>query len=348
MTEVILDPRDHAPNSYLEMAASLGITSHFARRLMSKIIGQADFNQDNWTRNGHIPKNYVRFSTKLPRLELIKDINSQVDDFHKLVFKTADELLVESVIIPLKKENNVTICLSSQVGCVMGCSFCATARMKNRRNLKTWEIVDQFLQSRELAQRMGKKVTGTVFMGMGEPFLNYYNVLAAAEILCYPILNSISAKAITISTVGLLQEIERFTNEKRPFRLSISLGAATDEKRRRLVPVAARTPVADIMSAARKYSEIRKDRVMLSYVCISGENVGQEDAIALAELIKDTPVRLDLIEVNDTSGRFLPPSQTEMDTFRDALSYYLKQPVVRRYSGGGDIRAACGTLSGQL
>lgn len=229
----------------------------------------------------------------------------------------------------------------------MGCTFCATARMQSRRNLKTWEIVDQYIQARSVAISQGRKVTGAVFMGMGEPFLNYDRVLAAAELMRFPITKAISGKAITISTVGLVQEIKRFTNEKRAFRLSISLGAATDEKRAILVPVAARTPLKEVMAAARAYAISKQDRVNLSYVCISGFNVSSEDAQALGELIGDTKVRLDLIDVNDSTGRFNPPSDSELKAFRSALNQYLAQPVARRYSGGKDINAACGTLAGK-
>ena len=143
-----------------------------------------------------------------------------------------------------------------------------------------------------------------------------------------------------------VEEIERFTSMKLPFRLSISLGAATDEKRRRLVPVAARTPIATVMEAARKHALTRRDRINLSYVCIRGENVSEDDARALSDLIGDTPVRLDLIDVTDHSGRYEPPSTEELRAFRDALSTYLKQPVARRYSGGADIKASCGSLAG--
>src|SRR6185312_8203833 len=173
------------------------------------------------------------------------------------------------------------LCLSSQVGCVMGCVYCATANMANRRNLATWEILDQWIQARDLARSQGRRVTGVVFMGMGEPFLNYERVLAAAEILRCPFGAAVAGKAITISTVGLVREIDRFTAEGHKYRLSISLGAATDAKRARLVPVASRTPVAAVMAAARRHALDRKDRVMLAYVCISGENVGEDDARAL-------------------------------------------------------------------
>ena len=184
-------------------------------------------------------------------------------------------------------------------------------------------------------------------MGMGEPFLNYDRVLAAAELLRCPFGASIAAKTITISTVGLVPEIDRYTAEGHNYRLAISLGAATDVQRRRLVPLAARTPVAEVMAAARRHALARRDRVTLAYVCIAGENMTEADARALGTLIGDTPVRLDLIEVTDPTGRFRPPTSEELRDFRDALTRHVGQPIVRRYSGGKDIRAACGTLAGE-
>lgn len=318
------------------------------RRIWGATIGEGICAPDGWVQRGIVSKVVGAKLAPLRRLKLINLQESAVDGFKKAAFQTDDELILESVLIPLHKPQHVSLCLSSQIGCVMGCAFCATARMPKRRNLHTWEIVDQYIQSRALARAAGQTVTGVVFMGMGEPMLNYRNVIAAAELLCFPTAHAISGKAITISTVGLIDEIDRFTTEGHPFRLSISLGAAIDEKRARLVPVAARTKVRDVMAAARRHALARKDRVNLAYVCIAGENVGEEDAIALGELIQDTPVRLDLIDVRDATGRFQAPSSEEMSAFRDALRIYVKQPVARRYSGGSDINAACGTLAGNL
>ena len=301
-----------------------------------------------WTAEARVPKRLIETLGPLPppRLRLDHSIVSSTDGFQKLRFLTHDDLAIETVLIPLHKPGAVSLCLSSQVGCAMGCVFCATARMTSRRNLKAWEIADQFIQARELVKSQGRRVTGAVFMGMGEPFLNYDNVLTTAELLRCSWGGSIAAKAITISTVGLVPEIDRFTREERRYRLAISLGAATDEKRRTLVPVAARWPVAEVMAAARRYALARRDRVTLAYVCISGVNVGEDDARALGALIGDTPARVDLIDVTDPTGRFSPPTDDELRAFRDALTRHVGQPVVRRYSGGKDIQAACGTLAG--
>jgi 23S rRNA (adenine2503-C2)-methyltransferase len=336
-----------APAQFAERAANLGVSPLPVRRLLSAVIGRDILDPHIWERQFQIPKRLQNeILQPLPRLEFHHTVTSPIDGFQKLLFRTRDGMSIETVLIPLHKPGSVSLCLSSQVGCAMGCVFCATARMPSRRNLETWEIIDQFIQAREIVRAQGRRVTGAVFMGMGEPFLVYDSVIAAAELLRCPFAAQVAAKAITISTVGIVPQIDRFTAEQHKYRLAISLGAATDEKRARLVPVAARWPVADVMASARRHALARRDRITLAYVCISGVNVAEEDARALGALIGDTPVRLDLIDVIDDTGRFSPPCPDELQLFRDALTKHVGQPVVRRYSGGKDISAACGTLAG--
>lgn len=343
----MLDPRDMTPGAFQARARDLGAHDLSIRRLLSAVVGRGIHDPAEWGAHFQVPRRLSEaIRDPMPRLALERVDTSEIDGFQKLLFRTGDGLPVETVLIPLHRAGAVSVCLSSQVGCAMGCVFCATARMPRRRNLETWEMIDQLVQAREVVGAQRRRLSGAVFMGMGEPFLNYDRVMAAAELLRCPYGAAIGAPAITISTVGLVAEIDRFTAERRPFRLSISLGAATDEKRAELVPVAGRTPVAEVMAAARRHALDRRSRVMLSYVCISGVNVSEEDARALGALIGDTPVRLDLIDVTDPTGRYRPPGDEERRSFRDALTRYVGQPVVRRYSGGKDIRAACGTLAG--
>jgi 23S rRNA (adenine2503-C2)-methyltransferase len=341
-----IDPRDQSPADFLERARQLSLSPRNARRWLALAIGKGEYDLAECGRRGILPRRILEQTRELPRLRLEKHLVSDVSRFKKLVFRTVDELVVECVLIPLHRSGAVTVCLSSQIGCVMRCNYCATGRMSAQRDLQTWEIIDQFVQARAIARREGENVTGAVFMGMGEPFLNYDRVLAAAKLLSFPIEAAISADAITISTVGFVPQIEKFTSENCRFRLSISLGAATDEKRKLLLPIASRTPVGEIMEAARRHARSRQARVMLSYVCISGLNVSEDDARALGDLIRDTPVRLDLIDVDDHTGRYLPPTAAELNRFRDALRRYVRQPVVRRYSGGSDIAGSCGALGG--
>ncbi len=340
----MLDPRNQSPAEFLSRAERLPLSPTNARRWLALAIGKGSYSVEECRRRGILPQRLLDKARDLPQLQLEKQLASKTSAFQKLVFRTGDSLIVETVIIPLHKAGSFSICVSSQIGCAMGCRYCATGRLRTHRDLHTWEIVDQFVQARSIVRRAGGRVTGAVFMGMGEPFLNYDRVLAAAELLSFPVEAAIGAKAITISTVGLVSGIERFASENRKFRLCISLGAATDEKRMLLMPAAAYNPLRQIMAAARQYAQQQRTRIMLSYVCIRGMNVSELDARALGELIGDTPVRLDLIDVHDPTGRYAPPGDTEFNEFRDALRRYVGQPVVRRYSGGADISAACGSL----
>ncbi len=345
----MLDPRDIPPSDFQARARSLGAHDLSIRRLLSAVVGRGIHDPRVWGRDFQVPRRLRdAIRNPLPRLTLEHTVTSQIDGFQKLLFRTHDELAVETVLIPLHKPGAVSVCLSSQVGCPMGCVFCATTQMPRWRNLETWEILDQYVQARELVREQGRRVTGAVFMGMGEPLLPGVkpHVMAAASLLSCPHGGQLAAKAITISTVGIVPQIDEYTNEGHKYRLSISLGAATDEKRAQLVPVAAGWSVDEVMAAARRHALARRDRVMLAYVCISGVNVGEDDAAALGTLIGDTPVRLDLIDVTDATGRFQPPGDDERQKFRDALTRHVGQPVVRRYSGGKDIQAACGTLAG--
>ena len=183
-------------------------------------------------------------------------------------------------------------------------------------------------------------------MGMGEPMLNYDAVIQAARIFSEPCGMAIGAKAITISTVGLIDGIRRFTREGHPYRLVVSLTSADPILRRQLMPVEKTNPALLLIDALRDYHRTSGQRVTLAWTMISGVNTREEDARLLAGLTRGLPVKLDLIDVNDPTGQFNPPSPEELNGFRDALRKHLGMPVARRYSGGGDIGAACGLLSG--
>jgi 23S rRNA (adenine2503-C2)-methyltransferase len=275
-----------------------------------------------------------------PTLEVVERKVSPTDGFLKYLFRLHDGPLVEAVRIPIFGEK-YTVCLSSQAGCALGCVFCATGKMGLIRNLETWEIVEQLLIVRQEADR---PVRGAVFMGMGEPLQNYEHVIRAGRILSDPAGAAISGKAITISTAGLVPAIRRFTREGWPFRLAISLTAGTSEKRRRLMPIERAHPIHELIDAAREHARVTRSRITLAYVAIAGVNTSPEDAAELVSLLKGIPIRFNIIEVNDHSGEFSPPDAAQLKTFRDALQA-LEQPIVRRYSGGKDVQAACGMLA---
>ena len=300
---------------------------------------------------------------EFPDLQVVER-RQAADGFVKYLFRLPDGPAVEAVRLPLpdpadaralklrRRQGQASalealpvgryvVCVSSQAGCALACDFCATGRLGAIRSLRTWEILAQV---RHVAADADHPVRGVVFMGMGEPFLNYDNVLRAAKVLCEPAGMAISAKAITISTAGVVPMIRRFTDEGHRFRLIVSMGAPTSEERLPLMPIERRWPLPDLMDALRAYAHKQGGRVTLAYVGIGGNNLTARHARQLIALTQGLKVRISLISVSDESGRYQPPTEAEVTAFRDEMSK-ADIPVVRRYSGGAEIGAACGTLS---
>jgi len=265
------------------------------------------------------------------------------DGFVKYLLALRDGLRVEAVRIPLERPR-ASVCISSMVGCVLRCAFCATGRLGYSRSLAADEMVGQFLRVRAESPR---PVTSAVFMGMGEPLLNYDAVIRAAYILSQPGGGGISSKAISIGTAGVVPAIRRFTAERHPFRLFISMTAASSAKRRRFLPHEAAWPVEELAEAIRERALTTRGRVNVAWVMIGGVNTGEDDAADLARLLGGVPLIINLIDVQDPDGHYHPPGETERRAFRDALSARLGQPTVWRYSGGAEIGAACGMLAGR-
>ena len=322
----------------------VGVTPALARRLLAAAV-----------RHGTLPAlgkdlpaqrlDQVRQLTEIPNLIQVDKVVSARDGFAKYLFRGDGPEPFEAVGIPLlhrADDLKYVACVSSQVGCAMGCAFCATGRMGFVRNLAAWEIVDQVVK---IQAGSPHPVRGVVFMGMGEPLLNYDAVMTAIRILSEPCGMAIAAKAITISTVGIVAGIRRFTAERHPARLVVSLTTADPRQRLELMPVEKTNPTPELMQALREYHAATGQRVILAWTMMSGVNTGAEAAQNLADLTRHLPIKLDLIDVNDPSGRFQPPSPAELDAFRDVLRAKLAMPVARRYSGGQEIHAACGMLA---
>jgi len=274
------------------------------------------------------------------RLEVVDRRRSEIDPFVKYLFRSRGEAF-EAVRIPLERPR-WSVCVSSQAGCALACAFCETGRLGFRRNLEPWEIVEQVLTVRREGPE--RPVTGVVFQGQGEPFQNYDNVLRAARILQHPCGGRIRGESITLSTVGILPMIERYTAERHPYRLILSLTSAFDAKRARLIPVGQRYPVADLAAAMRRHAESRRDRVNLAWVLMSGINTGEDEAEELARLFPGARLRLSVIDVNDPTGAFHRAGDAERSAF---FSHLAGRGIgfIRRYSGGPDIHAACGMLA---
>jgi 23S rRNA (adenine2503-C2)-methyltransferase len=253
----------------------------------------------------------------------------------KTLFRTSDGHPVEAVLMRYR-DGRRSLCLSSQSGCPLTCTFCATGAMAFGRNLTASEIVDQALHFRRLT-----KVDHAVFMGMGEPMLNLDEVLGAARRL--PDLG-ITHRRTTISTVGWLPGLRRFVDEvDEPIRLALSLHAPDDELRSRIMPVNDRYPIADVVAECRRHAETTRRRVFVEYVMLAGVNDAPEQARALGELLGRDHFKVNLIPYNPT-GLYGGSSRARIGAFRHELER-ARVPVTVRLTRGRDIEAACGQLA---
>ena len=260
----------------------------------------------------------------------------------KVLFQLPDGQYIETVLMRYEKRR--TLCISTQAGCAMGCVFCATGQMGFMRHLSVAEIVGQVIHfARELAAQ-NQHVTNIVMMGMGEPLHNYDNTLAALDRLTDPVGFNLGARKITISTVGLIPAIRRYADEQRQTPLAVSLHAATDEERSRLLPVNRRWPLAELMDACRYYVAQTGRRMTFEWALIAGENDTAEQAHKLGELLRGMLGHVNLIPLNPTAGYGGAPSSPErVARFQEILAEYGVTSTVR-VRRGIDIQAGCGQL----
>ena len=278
---------------------------------------------------------------RIAALTPVDDAQSGETRTRKFVLAAPDGARIESVRITTP--HRVTLCLSSQVGCGFACGFCRTAQMGYVRQLTAAEIVDQVHWIHKLAPLPSSY--NLVFMGMGEPFANYEQVVRAIDILTHREGLAIGPRRITVSTVGLAPEIERLGRERPRIRLAISLTATTDELRNRLVPVNQRYPLARLMAAAKEHARLTGDRVTFEYVVLAGVNDRPADARRLAQLANEVPSKVNLIPYNATGLEgFTRATPEAMQRLADYLAPRIYAVTVRQ-SQGKDIFAACGQLA---
>ena len=269
----------------------------------------------------------------------IVDQSTAKDGTTKLLIELTDGQRVETVLIPSGKR--ATACLSTQVGCAMGCAFCATALDGLARNLTAGEILEQILH---LRAHTGREVTNAVFMGMGEPLANYSATLSAVRALIDPDRLGISARSVTVSTIGLPEAITRLASEQLPITLAISLHAPTDQLRRQIIPASRRTPIERIVAAAKGFYHARHREVTVEYLLIAGFNDTAECADALADIAGRLRCNVNLIRYNPVSSlQWRRPSKDQADAFVTACRNRGVNVTVRA-SRGLDTDAACGQL----
>ena len=315
-----------------------------ARRVLGRVISEGDLRLREMKKPVAAVVRDATLALPSHRLDVVERALDEADGFVKYLLRLADGALIEAVRIPLHKPGHYTVCLSSQVGCAMGCSFCATGRLGLRRHLAAWEMVAQVIAVRDDLPA-GERISGCVFMGQGEPLHNYDAVIQAARVLSNPCGGRIEAKNISVSTVGLAPQILRYAQEGHRFRLIISLHSAQQEKRRGFLPIANKHGLDELAAAIRAYHEATNDRVTIAWTMMSGVNTGRDEVDALRALLAGVPLRINLIDVNDPrADGYRPPSAAELGRFLDDLQL-LGQPIVRRYSGGRNKHAACGMLA---
>jgi len=346
-----------------------GVAIEDARRIVSQVHRDEDV---------RTPSSQIRRAARervvergfVPQLEVRSTEASRIDPFVKYALLTSDGYVVETVRIPLERPGRFSVCVSSQVGCALACAFCATGRLGLSRNLEAWEIVEQVrVVRRGLAKREdehprsddgrrhreARRVHGVVFQGMGEPMANLDHVLAAIRVMSDPSALAIDARAITVCTSGLPSGILRLAREAPRARLGLSIVSARRPVRRSLMPIDRAHDLRDaVLEAARAHVAITGLSPMWAVTLLAGVNDGDDDAHALADLVLDFHTqtgrrpRLSIIPYNAIADAGSDPFGRTPDSREAAFRDVLRERGVfthKRYSGGGDVGAACGQLA---
>ncbi len=338
---------EHTPQSLAAQLVSLGFKpSHAAPLLRAFYAGGGEIAWDSLILPVGLRE---RLSSAPMQLATSLQLRAVAEDgTTKLLLRLADGRTVESVLMPDYRADRAAGCLSTQVGCAMGCDFCATTRNGFERNLSAAEIVEQFLSLRREALAGGRRLQTIVFMGMGEPMLNLDAVLAAIPRIAGNGLGALGCRQVTVSTVGIVPGIDALADSGLGVHLAVSLHAPDDPTREKLLPVGRRFGVAEILAAADRYQARTGRPVTIQYCLLRGVNDSTDQAAQLAELLKSRRMHVNLLRYNPTGlslrGIVYEPSpDAEADAFAAALK---ERGVVAHFRRprGRDIDAACGQL----
>ena len=297
---------------------------------------------------GNVPKTTREWLSEKFSLQIVTTAEAQIssDRTIKSSFQLHDKNLIEGVLIPTRER--VTACVSSQVGCSLTCSFCATGYMDRKRNLESFEIYDQVVLIRDQAQeKYGQALTNIVYMGMGEPLLNYANVLKSIEQITSPEGLGMSPRRITVSTAGIAKMIQKLGDDQVKFNLALSLHAANDTKRNQIMPIN-ESNTLDVLKAALLYFfDKTGNEITLEYIVFNKFNDTIEDARELYEFAKGIPCKINLIEYNPIAQSSFVNAEADAIAKFSAFLESKRMIVNIRRSRGRDIDAACGQLAGK-
>src|SRR3989304_10562901 len=323
-----------------DFVLKLGLQKYRGRQLFHWVYGKCADSFDVMT---DLSKEIRELLSQKAYISKLIEIRKQVssDGTEKFLFELEDGHRVESVLIP--EEERLTLCISTQVGCGMGCTFCLTGKRGLIRNLKSSEIINQFLTIQKNLPG-DKWITNIVFMGMGEPLANYKNTIKAIEILTHPHGIAFSARKITLSTSGLIPQIKRLGESGLNINLAISLNASADEQRCIIMPINNRYPLPKLLEVCKKYPLKKRRMLSFEYVLIKGLNDSPEDAVRVTKLLRGIRCKINLLPFNEFPGsQYKRPLEESVLKFQEVLVNHHFSVFIRK-SRGADILAACGQL----
>jgi 23S rRNA (adenine2503-C2)-methyltransferase len=331
-----------------DLLTRLGERSYRATQIMKWLYHERHGAYGGMTNIGRKLREKLEAATEIRAPEVVLD-QLAADGTRKWVMQVDSRNRIETVFIP--EPDRGTLCVSSQVGCGMACDFCATAKQGFSRNLSTAEIIGQVWRAAEALEHHphdNRRITNVVMMGMGEPLLNFENVVRAMALMMDDCAYGLARKRVTLSTAGIVPAIDRLREES-GVSLAVSLHAAHDELRDRLMPINRSYPIAELLAACRRYAALDPHRsITFEYVMLDGVNDSQADARALAKLLRGMPAKVNLIPFNPFAGAgFKRSPQPVIDAFRETLQQMGLICITRR-TRGDDIDAACGQLVGKV
>jgi 23S rRNA (adenine2503-C2)-methyltransferase len=327
-----------------ELVISLGMKKFYGKQIFNWLHQKIVRDLNEITNLSLKDRELLSEKAYIPFLNLLKQQVSKIDKTEKFLFKLEDGNTIETVLLRHKDKRN-TLCISSQVGCPVKCAFCATGQDGFVRNLDVNEIINQVYTVERRLTKQGSNINNVVFMGMGEPLLNLSNVLKALDILSNENGINISKRKITISTSGIVPNIEKILLEKLPIELAISLHSAINAKRDMIIPVNRSYPLEDLYAILQEYQRQTKRRISFEYIMINDFNVSDIDANALADFVHEFDHVVNLIPYNPVAGtEFERPSEKKIEKFFTFLKDVRKVNVTLRREKGTDIDGACGQL----
>ncbi|NND65018.1 MAG: 23S rRNA (adenine(2503)-C(2))-methyltransferase RlmN [Gammaproteobacteria bacterium] len=330
-----------------EIFEQMGSKPFHARQVMQWMYQRGEADIEQMTDLSKSLREKLQNRTTIPQLKLLSEHQSP-DDTIKWLFDVDGGQAIETVFIPEKKRG--TLCVSSQVGCALDCSFCATGAQGFNRNLSAAEIIGQVWHAETTLRNrfeVDSAISNVVFMGMGEPLANYRNVLPALKILTDEFGFGLSKRRVTVSTSGIVPTIEQLQNDH-PVALAVSLHAPDNELRDQLVPINRRYSIEQLLAACWQYAQALRRTIFFEYVMLAGVNDSVEHAQKLAALLRDRPAKINLIPFNPyPGGRYQSSSYEQIVNFQKVLLNAGLRTMIRR-TRGSEVAAACGQLAGRV